>query len=255
MAVIRRNPVLSSLLACGLLAVVLGLVLWPRPVARADVGTYPPLAPADAARVAALRNAAGLDDDVLECLSASDQQLQALVPGIRSWYDAHNGDWIAADQAVTKQQARIRRLQSAINNGQDQSAALAAAQQQLAQLQAARETVLQTFRTACLGTLSPDQVTLITGMRARTAIPMPYRVLNVTPDQQQTLSALCSNYNEQLALARDPATVAALAANFNQQLATALGPANMQTLASLAQSRGPASVRVVALLNQVFPVQ
>jgi hypothetical protein len=255
MAAIRRHPALTAAVA-GLLAVLaLVLILWPHPQAQAQAGEpFLPVSAVDAANVLALRSGAGFDDDVLACINPTAQQLDTALPALRNWYDTHGPDALAAQRAVADQQARIRRIESAIANGQDQSAALLAAQQQLTQLQAAYETALADLRTATAATLSTSQQTLLDQMRVRPTTPMPFRILALTVEQQNALARVNTDYQQRLALARDPQTRAALATLYTQQLADTLGPNNLQLLAALAEYRGPAAERVTSALQTVFPM-
>jgi hypothetical protein len=252
MAAIRCNPVLTAAVA-GLLAVLaLVLILWPHPQAQAGE-PYPPVSAVDAANVLALRSGAGLDDDVLACINPTAQQLDTALPALRNWCDTHGADALTAQRAVADQQARIRLLEAAIANDHDQSAALLAAQQQLTQLQAAYDTALADLRTAAAATLSTSQQTLLDQMRVRPTTPMPFRILALTVEQQDALARVSTDYQQRLALARDPQTRAALATLYAQQLVDALGPNNLQLLAALTEYRGAAAERVVSALQNVFP--
>jgi hypothetical protein len=252
MAAIRRNPVLSATVA-GLLAVLaLVLILWPHPQAQAGE-PFLPVSAVDAANVLTLRSGAGFDDDVLACLNPTPQQLETALPALRSWYQTHGADGLAAYRAVADQQARIRLLEAAIANGHDQSAALLAAQRQLTQLQAVYDAALANLRTAAAATLSTSQQTLLDQMRVRPAMPMPFRILDLTVEQQNALARVNTDYQQRLALARDAQTRAALATLYAQQLADALGPNNLQLLAALTEYRGAAAERVVSALQAVFP--
>ncbi|MEW6253108.1 MAG: hypothetical protein AB1716_20920 [Planctomycetota bacterium] len=254
MAVIRRHPTLSVTVVCVLLLAGAGLLLWPRPVAHAQLG-YEPLTPVAAARVADLRVSAGLDDDALAAADLSAEQLDSVLPALRSWYEGHEQAWNAAVSAVADQQALIRRLESAIANGRDERQALAAARQTLAQREAELETLVQDLHTSCLGALSAEQRALVVHMRTRRDQPMPFRLLALTAEQDQARARISSDYHQRLALARDRQTAGALTRTYEQQLADALGPTALQKLAALAEYRGAASLRVVYALNQVFPRQ
>jgi hypothetical protein len=254
MAALRRHATLSVSVLAVLILITGTVLLWPRPTAQAQGGPYAPLRPDAAAQLQALRNAAALDDDALITLNADPTQLEHLLSSLRQWAETHDADWRAASSAVADAQARIRLLVAAQNIGQDRTADLAAAQQQLAPLQTQLDTLLQQARTACLAGLSNDQLAQLEHLRSQPNLPMTFRLLTLTPDQQQALSQLNTDYNQQIALVRDPQARGALADAYNRQLADLIGPTNAQTLSTFNAFAGPASERVVTTLNLVLPV-
>jgi DNA repair exonuclease SbcCD ATPase subunit len=237
-----------------LATVLLAWLAWPTgQPALAEQPTYTPLDVVTAGRMDTLRRDTGLDDDVLECLNLNDTQLETLLPAVRSWYETHAAAWRAAQTAVADQQARIRQLESALANGHDETAALAAARQQLVSLEAAYETQLASLRNPLVAALSESQQALLTRMRTRATAPLPFRILDLSTEQDQTVTRLTTDYHQRLALAREAQTRAALAAAYAQNLDATLGPTNVQLLAALNQYLGPASQYVVAALQRVFP--
>lgn len=255
MAVIRRNPAAFLLVGSVGLAVLAGLLVWPDPPPAAADPAYEVLAPATAHRVTALRSAAGLDDDALAALNLSAEQLYTLLGEVRDWYDTDGAEAWAARAAVVDQEARIRQLRTALHLGADARAALTAAQQTLAQLEAAYANELAGLRASVAGTLSPSQSALLDHLRAHDDVPMPFRILGLTSAQQAALSQARADYLQQRALARDDEARTEAADTYRQALAGALGPEHLQTLAAFAAYRAGAAARVVAALNEVLPVQ
>ncbi len=253
MAAIRRNPLLSAVVAGFLLTLTVSLVLWPRSQAHAEPAGNP-LSAVEAARLHGLRTGGGFDDDVLASLNPTSEQLAAALPALRTWYETHRSDWLAASSAVADQRARIRLLRSALDNGQDVGAALTAAEQQLAQLENAYAVQLADLRAGCVATLSASQQALLEHMRTHPSAAMPLRVLELTAEQDTTLVRAATDYQQRLALARDAQARAALTAAYAQELQSLLSPTQRQQLVALAEYRGTAAERVVAALESTFPV-
>lgn len=256
MAILRQNPGLScalALLVCSVVATL--LVVWPHGApALAGEPHYDPLDAVTAGQIRVLQHDAGLDDAALACLNLSAEPLEGILGGLRGDFVAHAPDWRAARRAVADQQARVRLLESALDNGVGQSAALQTAREQLVQLQAAYQQRLITLRTSLTAALSANQQTLLAHLCEPAQGAMPYRVLELTAEQQQLLAGAQLRYHQRLALARDAQTQAALAAAFAREREAAIGATNLQTLEALHGYLGEAAQRVVFALNLVFPI-
>lgn len=256
MAILRRNPDLScalGLLVCSLVATV--LVVWPRGTpALAGEPEYEPLDAVTAAQMEALRHGAGLDDDLLVCLNLDEPRLETLLAGVRAWFERSGAGWLAATEAVSLQRATIRELRVDQLNGLDPGMSLVGAEQDLARLETAQDAQLAALRAALGATFSPGQIALLEQMRARAGVPMPFRVLNLTPEQDQAVAKATRRYHQRLALAHNTQSNAALAGDYVRELETAIGAANLRTLSDLRSYRTVAAERLVAVLKRVFPV-
>jgi len=255
MAVIRRHPRLFGGLSLTLALLALVWLLWPHvPPAQADPG-YDPLDPVKAARVHALRRALALDNDVLACLDLESPQLESLLAQLRSWYETNSTDLAQRQAAVADQRARVRQLESAVNMGEDRVAELTAARQQLATLEAQYATYLAGVRQSLIGGLPAPSQALVARMDAARELPMPFRVLALTPEQLQACQAARTRYQQRLTVARTNDQRVSAQAAYEQDLEAAIGTQNLQTLAALKNYLGPASERVVAALNLVLPAR
>lgn len=254
MAVIRRSPGLFGGLGVLVIVLVFGWLLWPHPQASSAEQGYLALDAVTAGRIEVLRADAGLDDDALAALDLTPAQLESALAALRSGYEANSSTWIARWSALADQRARVRLLESAINRGQDESSALAAARQGLAQLEAEYQSAVAGLRTTALASASEPQQLLAQRMAAQRAVPMPLRVLELSAGQQTELSAASCRYHQRLALARTSEARALIESEYHQQLESILGTPAMQTLTGLGERLGPASERVVAALRTVLPI-
>jgi len=255
MAVIRRHPTLFGMLMLALGVVACGWLLWPQPQQATADPTYQVLDPVAAADIGVLRRELGLDDDVLACLDLSDQSLEALLAGVRGWYEAHTAEWKAQRAALADQRARVRTLQTAVGVGQASAAALTAAKQQLAASETQYASGSAALRQSLIGQLPGAGQALVARMYAGRALAMPYRVLELSEAQRQALQSAQARYHQRLAVARQPESLSAIVSEYVQERATALGTGNLQTLAGLQSYLGPASERVVTVIARVLPVE
>jgi hypothetical protein len=255
MAAIRRNPGITVFVCLSLTAALVAWLAWPSPAPAWAGSGYTALDAVTADRIAVLRQDVGLDDDALACADLSAAQLEGTLAALRTWYAAEQADWLAASAAVADRRAVIRRLESAIANGQAEASALNAARQELTQAQAAYETLLAGLRTAATAGLSDSQRTVLNQMRTHRAVCMPFRILDISAEQQAGLARVLADYHQRLALVRNASAQAALAAEHAQAVADAIGADNVTLLAALAAYRGAAAERVVAALHLVLPVE
>ena len=254
MAAIRRHP--AAFGALGVVLTIFGLawLLWPQSqlAVAADPGGRTPLDPVAAGQIATLRQDLALDDDVLACLDLTSPQLESLLADVRAWYEAHTAQWLAQKSALADQQALVRVLESAVNMGEDQSAALAAAQEQLATLKAQYASSMTSTRAALATGLTAPQQALIARMDANRLLAMPFRVLELTSDQQKALRAVLTRYHQRLSVAREAEERAAIHADYEQDLQTAIGAPALQALAALGAYLGPAAERVASACDLVL---
>src|SRR5688572_23339892 len=120
MAVIRRHPTVFSVAAFLLLgtgAVWWG-VAWYAPAARANAAvlTLTLLEPVAADQIAQLRRDAGLENEPLCCINASEESLTSALTALRTWYESNAGEWNSQRRALADQRALVRLHRSAIDN-------------------------------------------------------------------------------------------------------------------------------------------
>jgi hypothetical protein len=255
MAAIRRHPGLFGTVGAVLVMLAAVWLLWtPRWSAHADQNPQP-LDPVTAAQVSSLRQAAGLDDDALAAANLSDAQLDTLLGALRTWYTNNANTWNSLCASITNEQLLIAQCQSAIANGQDQAQQLASHQQQLAQLLADAQNLLADLRQNTLPGLADRQRAAVNQMRANPDLTMPFRMLNLTVDQRQQLSAARTTYLQGLAVAPDDPTRQNLADTYTQNLTRALGNDNLQTINRLGSYLPDASSRVLNALTRNLPIQ
>ena len=254
MAVIRRNPGLFGGLGAVVILAAFGWFLWAHPAATLGEEGYEPIDALTAARIDVLRHDAGLDNDVLGAMDLSAAELEALLSDLRDWYGTNSASLVAQWSTLADQRARIRYLQSAINMGGDEAEALATAQQALARSQAAYETLLASARSATLSELEQSEQALAEHMRSQAALPMPYRVLDLSTSQQADLKRAQAHYQQRLCVARTAEQRSTYKSMHDQDVSAAIGVASEQTLASLRGYLGSSSERVVTALDTVLPV-
>jgi len=256
MAALRRHKRLLGASALVFLGALLA-IWWPAaPRSQAallmQVG-YGTIDWATASEVLALRQDAGLDDDTLACMNLSAPQLEDALAGLRTWYETNRPAWRQARSAVANAAALVRVHRSAIQNGQDHSQELAAAKQQLAQAEAAYETVFGEARGDALEGLAAGPLAMANRMRARDEHAMPYRALDLTGEQDTALQVALNRYRQRLSFARSSQARAQLRQMFEQGRDAALGQSATE-LASLQEYLGDSSQRVVEALALVFPI-
>lgn len=259
MAILRTHPWLFGNVGFGLLTGVLAIVFLARqPAHRAladdGPGGYGLISPVEAGAIAQLRKDAALDDDVLAALNLRSPDAVTVVAAIRTWYENNTTRFQIARAAVADQQALIRAYQSANNNGQEVGAALHAAKAALPDLQSAYSSLLSDCRTAALTTLSNDQNNLATLLQTRANIPMPYRLVALSSQQDQTLQRLRSEFQLRYGATADPEAQSAALSKFGQDVASTLGPQTVTTLQSLTANIPTSSANVVNALQTVLAV-
>ncbi len=254
MATLRRNA--GWLSATGLvLFTVCGtwwLVSWYAPFALA-AETYTPLDGVDAALMERLRRETGLDDEVLACIDVSSAQLETMLASLRSWYETNKTELLAQQAAVADQAAVIRVLQSANRIGEDVLSDLAAARQELTRRQNAYATLLETPHNDALTGLSDDELAVAERVYQRFGISMPFRFLELTDNQDRSVTSVRTRYFKRLAMARDADERSAARTEYLQDIEGAIGAANIQELNALKTYLGDASERVVAAVQTVLP--
>lgn len=265
MAFIRRNRVWlapSTIVALGV-----ALILWiavgapnrsdasPPPGALANQTTWAPLDSVAAGQIDRLRRDAGLDDDALIALNLTSVQLENWLGSIRTWYEANSEQFAARRQALADVRGMIVLHQGAISRGEDARTQLEAARAQLLQLQSDFDTFVNGCASNRRSELTESQQTLMDRMRQQRDLPIPYRVLSLTPEQRSALQAALQRYAQRCTTlraddAREEARVA-----LDREISAAIGAANVQLLDSLRQYVGVSADRLVAALGTVFPVE
>jgi hypothetical protein len=225
--------------------------------ARTALGEAPDATPLDAttaAGVEMLRRVAGLDDNNLAGLNPSNGQLRAVLENLSAWYQAHDDTWLASEQSLSEQRARVRRLRLSVIQGCDADDALATAEAHLSQLAGACQSRIAELDVTVLAALDDSQRALLHHLRSAADMSMPYRVLNLSAEQRAALTRTVRRYRQRLATAPDAETRSAAAAEFAAARAHAIGAENMQQLAALRSYRGAAADRVIAAVRDVLAV-
>ena len=129
----RRNLVKSAF-AGMTLAAIGGAIYWSTsatPIALAQP-SYTALDEETAARIDALRAAAGIDNDALAALDLSQVQLETVLSGLRTWYETNAATLAQQNESVARARATVRGLATQLGQGEDVAAALTAAESELA---------------------------------------------------------------------------------------------------------------------------
>jgi hypothetical protein len=258
MAVVRRNAgwfSLAGVVLCICVAVGWLVSRTPTEAAVAMQQSFEPLERAVAGQIEELRRDSGLDDDVLAAMDLSEQLLDRVLIAVRGWHETNRTQWLAKRSAVADQRALIRQLQSAINMGQDRTAELAAAREQLERLTADYDTFVARLRQTATANLSTQQQALAQRMYERRDVAMPFRALGLDATQDRAVKQGRSRYFQRLAVEREPRQRAAIQDEYTQELAAAIGTGNVQAISTLAGYLGPASKRVVEAVQRVLPVE
>lgn len=261
MAIIRRHPTLfGSVGLCLIVAFAVTLNLSRHAslaVAKLDDPpgeSYSPISPLAAAEIAQLRRDIALDDDALAAVNVTGQQAVNVIAAIRTWYEGHTAAFRAARSAVADQQALIRSYQSANTNGQDVIASLNAAKGDLPTLQAAYDSLIAECRSSALANLDNGQQTLATLLQTRKAIPMPYRAVSLSSEQDQTLQRLKMEFHLRYGSTSDPDAQAAALSQYGQAVANTLGTENVNSINSINANIPNASQYVVNAIQNVLAV-
>ena len=263
MAAIRRHAPWLAPLAVAALFVAIGwwLLRGTLPQASAAAAAaaaalqdpYPPLDPVTAGRLNQLRSDAGLDDDTLGVLNLDQSALVDLLADARTWFESNATQLQARRQTLAEQRALVRKHHSRIQMGEDAVGEYNAARTQLAQLEAEYATFVAGCTTGTLDELSEPQATLATRMREQKSLPMPYRTLSLTTEQQGELRKALIRYGQRRSNAATVEEREAARTAFDSELTSAIGAGNIQALGTLRGYLGESSQRLVSAINTVLP--
>lgn len=263
MALFRRKPVLVGSLVTLLCTVSIVSAMHfmrsmyaPAPLMLyTEPPSYTPLDPLSATQIAEIRQAAGLDDDVLAACNFSDAELEELLAGLRNWYASNSAAWQRSVSAIADTRSLIRLYEGEISNGRDRTGARTEAITQLAALETERSTLLGDLRQVVLANASEGVRTLIEQMRTQSDVGFPYRALFLSSDQKTQLTTAIVRFNQRSAVTRDGDDRGQIEGEFDQELRSAIGQSNAQSLENLKSYLTAASERVVNAVQKVLPVE
>ena len=190
-----------------------------------------------------LRREVGADDDTLALLDLTQQQAQDLLGRLRTWYENNISSLHDAWKQDADQRAVARLTRSAAATGGEAPAPVNGS---------ALATALADAANATFNGFTENQRTLISGMQARSSLPMPYRVLALSDEQKNALQAAITRHSLRATTAQaEGHSVEPLAAG--PDLEQAIGANNLSTLQAFLARQAENARRIVAARNTVLP--
>ena len=236
MAVVRRNPRITVLVFTMLAAAIAGWLICPGLQPALTDPIYTPLDAVTIAWIDVLRDDVGLDNDVLACVNLTSEQLTAVLPGVRSWFETHGADWWTVRTTVTQQRARVRHLEAACVYDSGDGGALTTARQELDQLETVLDTQFGGLRTTVATMLSAEQITLWERMRDHVQVSMPYRILDLGTAQDRARVGASHRYVQRLKMVEDAEQRAAAGAHVVECPCRCVTPADADCLGRVRQA-------------------
>lgn len=207
---------------------------------RMQEAGYSTLDPVAAGEIDRLAQEIGLDDNALAAVDLSQAQLNDVLARLRAWYEPNavliRTRWAAVADATALK--RIARSTAETGSGSAPEFDLSAAETALATVQA------QALAAAVAG-LSTEQRADIAAVASRKSLPMPFRVLALSSDQERALQTWLTQRSLRASHAQDGDPAAGLS--------DAIGSQNVTALDSFASARPARSARIVLARNTVLP--
>lgn len=237
-----------SVLRCVVAGVasLLAPLAWGR--AAAVALDYKPLDDVTYSAIQRLRANSGLDADALALANLTSGQAEVLLASLRSWHEAHFVELTALEENRGNARAALRTglLQAARGVEAASSADLQVA---LGTADAAYSALVESCRTAVIGSLSEAQITVLDQARGKGHLPTGIRLMSLNGEQLDGVRAWYARAQLQPAAKVDPGPPTDSA----MDLSVVVGAQNTAILSTVFAYVGDAAARIAAATDAVLP--
>ena len=222
----------------------------------AALWSYTPPTDVERSQIEDLLATLSLDTDAMIALNLTAAQAEDVLAAVRTFNTQNRTTLDTRLAAVAAERSDLRNLETSIRNGtagQDPQSQWSTAVQDLASAAASYHSSLDSLQTTVSGLLSASQRTTWTAIQGGFNGPMPLRMLALSGQQRQDLSAAKQGFDHALAEAESDQQRASAVSTWDGAVESILSAEQETVVSAYRQNCATASANVAAAMSTVLP--